>query len=198
MKILQLPNDGYIRDTLPKNIFDRLLSESLEFHNNSSVHTGLRKTDGSQTCPHYNVSDENFNYLKRYIFPFIKHYSRNFYYTNSIKCLTSNSPYVFGKPWFNIQKPNEYLPLHHHDGVLSYTLWLKLPKISEFAFYYNGIVNQRYHPLSLTPSDVGDIIIFPSTLQHAVYPFMSDDPDEIRISLSGNISLQGIGDYQSK
>ena len=198
MKILQLPNDGYIKDTLPKHIFDSLLSESLKCHNNSKVSTGLIKPDGSQTCAHYNVSDKNFNYLKNYIFPFIRHYSKNFKYTNGIKCLTSNSPYVFGKPWFNIQKSNEYLPIHHHDGVLSYTLWLKLPKTSEFIFYYNGIVNQRDHILRLTPSDVGDIIIFPSTLQHAVYPFMSDDPDEIRISLSGNISLQGIGDYQSK
>ena len=55
MKILQLPNDGYIKDTLPKHIFDSLLSESLKCHNNSKVSTGLIKPDGSQTCAHYNV-----------------------------------------------------------------------------------------------------------------------------------------------
>ena len=79
MKILQLPNDGYIKDTLPKHIFDSLLSESLKCHYNSKVSTGLIKPDGSQTCAHYNVSDKNFNYLKNYIFPFIRHYSKNFW-----------------------------------------------------------------------------------------------------------------------
>ena len=52
--------------------------------------------------------------------------------------------------------------------------------------------------MRLTPKDVGDIIIFPSTLNHAVHPFPSNDPDEIRISISGNISLQGVNDYISK
>tara|TARA_B100001996_G_C18328136_1_gene465264 strand:- start:21 stop:617 length:597 start_codon:yes stop_codon:yes gene_type:complete len=198
MKILQLPNDGYIRDTLPKNILDSLLSESLLCDNKKKIVTGLKKSDGSQTCLHYGMSDKNFNYLKNLIFPYIFEYNKTYNYSSNFNCLTSDSPYVFGRPWINIQKPNEYLPIHKHDGVFSYTIWLKLPKFSEFVFYYSGIVNQRIYKLGLTPRDVGDFIMFPSTLHHAVYPFISEDPNEIRISISGNISLQGIGDYQSK
>ena len=85
MKILQLPNDGYIRDKLPKHIFDSLLSESLESHNNSRVSTGLRKTDGSETCDHYGVSEKNFNYFKKYILPFVTTYNKNFNF--SVKSL---------------------------------------------------------------------------------------------------------------
>ena len=198
MRILQLPNEGYIRDTLPKNILDSLLSESLLCDNKKKITTGLKKSDGSQTCLHYGMSDKNFNHLKNLIFPYIFEYNKNYNYSSNVNCLTSDSPYVFGRPWINIQKPNEYLPIHKHDGVFSYTIWLKLPKFSEFVFYYSGIVNQRIYKLGLTPRDVGDFIMFPSTLHHAVYPFISEDPNEIRISISGNISLQGIGDYQSK
>tara|TARA_B100001094_G_C17804670_1_gene610825 strand:+ start:56 stop:652 length:597 start_codon:yes stop_codon:yes gene_type:complete len=198
MRILQLPNDGYIRDTLPKNILDSLLSESLLCDSKKNIITGLKKSDGSQTCLHYGMSDKNFNHLRNLIFPYIFEYNKNYDYSSNVNHLTSDSPYVFGKPWINIQKPNEYLPIHKHDGVFSYTIWLKLPKYSEFVFYYSGIVNQHIYKLSLTPRDVGDFIMFPSTLHHAVYPFVSEDPNEIRISISGNISLQGIGDYQSK
>ena len=100
--------------------------------------------------------------------------------------------------WYNIQRPNDYLPIHTHDGVLSYTIWLKLPPLSEFIFYYSGIVNQKDYTMRLTPQDEGDFIFFPAILAHGVHPFPSNDPNEIRISISGNISLQGVDDYLSK
>ena len=198
MELIQLPNDGYIRSSLPKELFDTLLSEGLGCYNNRSRITALKRPDGTETCPHYTVSDKNCDNLKDFIFPYINRYMKNFTYIQNIKCLSSNSPFIFDKPWYNIQKPNDYLPVHTHDGVLSYTIWLKLPLSSEFIFYYSGIVSQRDYTIRLTPKDVGDIIIFPSTLNHAVHPFPSNDPDEIRISISGNISLQGVNDYISK
>ena len=36
MKILQLPNDGYIRSSLPKDLFDTLLIEGLKCYNTLS------------------------------------------------------------------------------------------------------------------------------------------------------------------
>jgi len=198
MEVLQLPNDGYIRSSLPKELFDILLTEGLECNNNESRITGLRKPDGSQTCPHYNMSDKNTDYLMDFISPYIDEYNKNFDYMQSIKCLTSDSPFIFGKPWYNIQRPNDYLPIHTHDGVLSYTIWLKLPPVSEFVFYYSGIVGQRHYKIRLTSKDVGNFIFFPATLCHLVYPFTSNDPNETRISVSGNISLQGVNDYLSK
>ena len=198
MELLQLPNDGYIRSSLPKDLFDTLLSEGLECHNNENRITGLVRPDGTQTCPHYDMSDKNSDCLKEFIFPYIDRYKENFSYIQNMKCLTSNSPFIFKKPWYNIQRPNDYLPIHTHDGVLSYTIWLKLPPLSEFIFYYSGIVNQMDYTLRLTPQNEGDFIFFPATLCHGVHPFPSNDPSEIRLSISGNISLQGVDDYLSK
>tara|TARA_B100000131_G_scaffold14668_1_gene15014 strand:+ start:254 stop:901 length:648 start_codon:yes stop_codon:yes gene_type:complete len=195
MELKQLPNDGYIRGSLPKNLFDSLLGEALECNNNQEIETGLKRPEGNETCSHFTVSNKNTGYLKDFIFPYIGKYMDNFSYINAIECLSSNSPFVFGKPWFNLQKPNDYLPIHTHNGVLSYSIWLKLPKISEFIFYYNGVVREFDHTMVLTPSDVGDFLFFPSRLRHAVHPFLSNNPNEIRISLSGNIYLQGVDDY---
>ena len=195
MELKQLPNDGYIRGSLPKDLFDSLLGEALECDNTQKMDTGLKRPEGHETCPHYNVSNKNTDYLKDFIFPYIGQYAKNFPYINNIECLSSNSPVVFGQPWFNLQKSTDYLPIHTHNGVLSYSIWLKLPPLSEFVFYYNGIVRQCDYLLRLTPKDEGDLLFFPSTLRHGVHPFSSNDPNEIRISLSGNIFLQGIEDY---
>ena len=195
MELIQLPNDGYIRSSLSKELFDTLLTEGLGCYNNQIRITALKRPDGTETCPHYTVSDKNYDRLKDFIFPYIDRYMKNFTYVQSIKCLSSNSPFIFDKPWYNIQKPNDYLPIHTHNGVLSYSIWLKLPKISEFIFYYNGVVREFDHTMVLTPSDVGDFLFFPSRLRHAVHPFLSNNPNEIRISLSGNIYLQGVDDY---
>ena len=197
MEILQLPNDGYIRHSLPTDLFDALLTEAFEC-NNQKIVTGLVRTDGNQTCDHYGMSDKNTNDLKDFIFPYIDHYRENFTYLNDIHYLSSNSPYVFGKPWYNIQTPNQYLPIHTHQGILSYTIWLKLPILSDFLFSYTDILgNIKSYKIELSPKDNGDFIIFPNRLSHQIYPFLSDDPNETRISISGNIFLQGVEDFKS-
>ena len=55
MELKQLPNDGYIRGSLPKNLFDSLLGEALEC-NNQEIVTGLKRPEGNETCSHYDVS----------------------------------------------------------------------------------------------------------------------------------------------
>jgi hypothetical protein len=107
------------------------------------------------------------------------------------------APYVYGDIWVNLQKKNEFIPNHDHDGILSYTIWMKLPQTDgnryegSFEFTYLDVLgNVRNHLIQLTKNDEGSIIMFPATLQHCVYPFYSGD--DVRISVSGNILL-GLG-----
>ena len=44
-----------------KDLFDTLLIEGLGCYNNESMITGLTRPDGTQTCPHYGMSDKNFD-----------------------------------------------------------------------------------------------------------------------------------------
>ena len=190
-----LPNDGYVASTLTADLFESLLEEGLRCENNKTVSTGLQTPDGVETCPHYGVSEENCEKLFAFLASYVEAYMEQFPYIKSIGILSSDCPLTFGEPWFNLQKPNHYLPMHMHDGVLSYSIWLQLPASSEFIFSYATITGKSSdYRINLTPTDSGKFLLFPSTLNHAVHPFKSDDPNETRIVLSGNILFQGVAE----
>ena len=108
------------------------------------------------------------------------------------------------KFWVNYQYKHEFNPMHTHSGVLSFVIWLKIPtnweeqhnlpiaknsnspSASDFSFAYTDILgNIQSYKVNLRPEDNGLMLLFPSLLNHQVYPFY--DCDEKRISISGNI-----------
>ena len=103
--------------------------------------------------------------------------------------------------WFNDQKDNEYNPLHDHFGFFSGVLYLKIPEYLPLRKnknkYLNGsivfVANESQTKGVMTnselviPPKVGDIFLFPSCLNHMVYPFRTRDGKGIRRSLSFNL-----------
>ena len=107
--------------------------------------------------------------------------------------------------WVNFQKKYDFNPVHNHNGVLSFVIWMKIPYKYEdenntartkgiaegclsgcFQFLFTSMLGQIVkHNFHLDSSYEGTILIFPSQLNHAVYPFFTSDED--RISISGNI-----------
>jgi len=107
--------------------------------------------------------------------------------------------------WINFQRKHEFNPLHNHTGLISYVIWVKIPFTNEkehkvfpklkdsdyssgrFVFVYPN----NKEPTVMTygiPSDnkyEGRMLMFPSTLQHMVYPFYTSN--EYRISIAGNL-----------
>jgi len=100
----------------------------------------------------------------------------------------------------NYQKKYEYNPLHYHSGLFSFVIWMKIPydinnernldiatnfrEASNFAFVYNsdwGVSTEYIQPKE------NYCCIFPSHLNHLVYPFYTSD--ENRISITGNIGF---------
>lgn len=109
-----------------------------------------------------------------------------------------------GDVWMNFQKKHEYNPLHNHNGNLSFVLWVQIPyelknelslpncvnsntpTNSSFVFTYTNLKGEVISDqLNIDKSWEGSIIMFPSCLNHMVYPFYTSD--EYRISMSGNI-----------
>ena len=109
--------------------------------------------------------------------------------------------FIVSDLWCNFQRANEFNPPHNHGGLLSFVIYLKVPKdIKEecikhqeikasggpgsIAFFMgdsdkkNSITANSFFP------EEGDIFIFPAWLKHWVYPYRSD---VTRISVSGNI-----------
>ena len=106
--------------------------------------------------------------------------------------------------WVNYQKQHDFHPVHDHNGVYSFVIWLKIPvefedqnknnitntpAKSAFAFEYNNILgNLNSQIFKLGKEYEGKLLFFPSKLPHQVYPF--SDCEEDRISISGNISMK--------
>ena len=114
---------------------------------------------------------------------------------------TERPQYIVSDLWCNFQNPNEFNPPHNHGGILSFVIYLKVPKeikeeclkhqkiknsagpgsISFFmgdADKKNTVTNNSFFP------EEGDIFVFPAWLKHWVYPYKSD---AVRVSVSGNI-----------
>jgi len=114
---------------------------------------------------------------------------------------TKDLRYIVSDLWCNFQRANEFNPPHSHGGLLSFVIYLKVPKdIKEeclkhqeikssagpgsIAFFMgdsdkkNSLTNNSFFP------EEGEIFIFPAWLKHWVYPYRSD---AIRVSVSGNI-----------
>ena len=114
------------------------------------------------------------------------------------KCTENNINYNIGfdgweGPWLNIQVANEFNPLHSHGGIISGILFLQIPKeIEEERQEYKGKYTSLHGCLKfvrnndmifIKSKDMG-ILLFPSRLQHMVYPFKSDVE---RITMSFNV-----------
>jgi hypothetical protein len=112
--------------------------------------------------------------------------------------------------WVNFQKKGEYNPIHGHSGILSWVIWYKIPYDRQIEKHAGpgkkeeGLPHGQFH--FYTPSfglgncptvmgwglDVdyrweGTIAMFPSNLQHQVFPFYTSD--EERITIAGNLYI---------
>jgi hypothetical protein len=102
-------------------------------------------------------------------------------------------------PWINYQRKHEFNPIHSHTGIISSIIYINIPEEiakeketipiesntrcpGELGFVYadDGNINNVH----ITPV-TGDIYLFPSSLNHTVYPFHSDVE---RVSMSFNVA----------
>ena len=106
--------------------------------------------------------------------------------------------------WVNSQRETEFNPTHNHGGVLSFVIWMKIPThwkeqyelpfskgsntptSSDFQIMYTDVCgNVSGFRLPMSPEMEGEILVFPSTMIHQVYPFYNCKED--RVSISGNL-----------
>ena len=113
--------------------------------------------------------------------------------------------------WVNYQKKHEFNPVHTHDGVFSFIIFIQIPYVMEeeknkspgkkantncsghLSFIYldpnsNGGIGIENIPVDKTWERTG--LIFKSSLHHTVYPFYSEGE---RITVSGNIFFDNEG-----
>jgi hypothetical protein len=113
---------------------------------------------------------------------------------------TSSTGFVLTDMWVNMMAHDEFFPLHTHNGTVSFVIYIKIPELmpqenndkpigvayaeGSIQFQY-GHKTQLYNPsLNINPTEKM-ILMFPSEVQHYVYPFRNRN--DKRISISGNL-----------
>lgn len=187
-------NIGVLKTKLPKELYNKLLKECLKKHKKQNQMISGVTANG---VPLQFYIEDNYEELIDFIKKFQKAYMDIYPTVTDVKILDKDVPFSYLKPWINIMKENEIIPIHEHDGVLSYNIWMQIPYdsskekyLGNFVFSYSDTLGKiRTHKYPLSKIDEGSIIMFPSKLSHQVYPFTKNK--KTRISIAGNIVLKG-------
>ena len=201
---------GYLLLKVPQEILSEIKASVDEIQNDFTKATPRNQYLAGQIDKEYetNLTHKATQYIKWAV----EEYSKvNPYYLNNIYEQFHPIPNLKydGYAWVNFQEKYEYNPIHDHSGVFSFVIWYQIPfyreneikygagkgKIPEenrngdFQFLYpvGGVVGHK--PLFIDKNMEGYIAVFPSKLNHMVYPFYTSD--DYRITISGNIHLQG-------
>lgn len=200
VKVIHPHNYGWLEKKLSKEEMDylwRCIEKRKESMKNSlagNIHESNK------------MIDEDDWFWKNTIIPLLNQYANVIGNVGGSVPINQLHPYYLHSFWVNYQKQGEFNPLHDHNGVYSFVIWMKIPtrffeqnknpialhsnrpKISAFEFRYtNTLGNISEFVYEMNPEIEGTMLFFPSKLMHQVNPFFNCD--EERISISGNISI---------
>lgn len=192
-------NLGFIRDTVPDDLLQDLHAEI------NSLDTSQNKYNRNLAG---NIKEEYkllscHNKLEQYVTSLCSAYCNGFDLKTTARDLSPDE-LVLDTYWVNIQQKHEFNPMHTHDGVYSFAIWIEVPYTIEeelantscvnsnmprpgmFSFIYTNILGEiREAEFPVDKSYEGTIFLFPSCLPHTVYPFSTSD--KRRVSISGNL-----------
>ena len=192
-------NYGFVRDTVPADLLAKLNAEVSTIDHNSNKYN--RNLAGNIDLE-FKLSSVHAE-LEQYVKGLCNDYASGYGLNNTIRDLDP-SDLVLDTYWVNLQKKHEFNPMHTHVGMYSFAIWLKvpfligdelsnascnrsnMPRPGMFSFIYTNIfgeIREAEFPVDRTYE--GTIFVFPSCLQHTVYPFSTSD--DYRISISGNM-----------
>ncbi len=153
----------------------------------------------------YRLEDRETWFFDNVVGPLCNDYAKRFKNFGHDSPLSSTHPFYLQSLWVNYQSETEFNPLHFHSGVYSFVIWMKIPTsfteqeklypalneesvVSCFKFEFvdmlGGLMGHKY---KLSPEMEGKMLLFPSKLNHIVYPFFNCKED--RISISGNVFI---------
>ena len=154
----------------------------------------------------FNLKDKNNWFFNNVLSSLIQQYTDEDLKLIIPSILTKDCSFVLESIWVNFQNKYEFNPLHNHEGVFSFVVWIKIPSSykkekeldfikgsntpspNTFEFIYTNILGHIcVKKFFLEPEDEGTILLFPANLTHQVYPFYLSNKK--RISVSGNIKL---------
>ena len=201
IKFINFPNVGFSEQKLPKKVLDRLRS-----YIKNKKHKMTNELAGNINSS-YDLEDKENWFFKNVLIPSTIEFENRFNKRTLVdNSLSKNCVYILNKFWVNFQKKHEFNPIHNHEGLYSFVIWMDIPADYEkekklpfiknsnspfantFQFLYTNSFGQiSTHQYHLSSKDEGTMLFFSNKTQHTVYPFYTSDKN--RVSISGNIAL---------
>jgi len=200
--VLTLPNINLLLLEVPIDLYSNIKAETNEIEENfltsDQYYISLHQTGLTSTgIPTHFKLIKNLEAWKQFLPQAVNLYYETSPFLKNLNLAKDNEIKLFYQdPWVNIQQNTEFFPNHKHEGLLSYVLWIRIPRettVHEFAgkfeITYSDILgNSRPSEYKINQEFEGKLLIFPAMLRHCVYPFYNSSIN--RISLSGNILLE--------
>ena len=178
------------------NINRKLTNEEKKFVNfNKKL---LMKNEGNYTSTNnYILENEKLKNIKEFLGVLVKNY-----FDNIVSPSENITPYIT-QSWLNYTKKGEFHHTHcHPNSYISGVFYIESDKGDGISFNKNIYHQIKIEPIKLNTfnSDswdfsikTGDVVLFPSHLQHCVKQRKSNK--NVRTSLAFNVFLKGIIGY---
>lgn len=185
----QFPNKGYIEASFPKENLEPIKQE-IDFilnNENQCQQNKINEKLAGQIEREYSIQHSK-DYIENLMLPLVTEYIKIFSHNKDI--LTEPGPICLDSCWLNLQRSNEFNPMHNHNGLLSFVLWISLPftyeeeqllgpgansysnVASTFQFMYLNCIGETCtYTLPADRSYENTVILFPSEMMHCVYLF---------------------------
>ena len=198
-----LPNFGVLEAKLDQKHIDLLYSYIKE-----TAYPGY-KFEGNTVVAHakdnqWSLIDRDGVFEDEVLKPAVNKYTEQWGWPMNLKS-THYHDLTFNRFWTRITTNDQYQSLHDHQGVFSFTIWLKIPtdwkdevegdkafshpEATDFVFTYTDTMGriQKFN-YKLCPDMEGTMVVFPSDFNHMVLPGWTK-PNEYRVAVAGDISL---------
>ena len=207
------PNFGLIKAALSDEEIKPIKDEINSIKNNFNDATKVNNNLAGNIEKEYELKSSR-PYIESLLLPLAEYYMNTNNYKNYV--LENQNVYADLKntltniglisAWVNFQSKHEFNPVHNHDGVLSFVIWVDIPflmddelkqshvkdsnstSVGNFAFLYTDILGYiKQLPFAADKNYSNGLLLFPAKLNHIVYPFFTSDKQ--RISVSGNFGF---------
>ena len=211
------PNYGWVHTELEPKVVDylwKIIRKGEEANDN------YKQRLAGNVSNSLGIIDEDDYFQKTVLFPQVEIFRKNNGGSDPVRNFVQmdvGTPLKLTEFWVNYQYPGEFNPYHFHGGAYSFAIWLKVPydwetqkelpqfqgtkiqdrKVGCFEFEYidmlGGIRNFAYR---LSDAFEGQMVFFPASFRHSVYPFFTlpGEEDGCRVSIAGNLWYDTTGE----
>ena len=186
--------------------FDAIISENLEERGPALTRQEFKKITTDKYL--LNGTRKPFLAIQSFIENHLKEFS-----TNILGINVNETPIAITQSWLNKYEPTAFNVVHHHtNSIISGVLYincLELPNNETDGINFLNTGHKMFRDIELpatqptmfsaimhhVPVVVGDLLLFPSSVNHSVD--INETPDQTRISLSFNTFMFGaLGKYE--